>query len=89
MNTYDIKINNQFYIWLIFCLSLVFLIIVVGGLTRLTNSGLSITEWEIFAGILPPFTPTTTHAHQEMLTPFIEFCFEDCVYKIQYMCDTM
>ena len=56
MNTYDIKINNQFYIWLIFCLSLVFLIIVVGGLTRLTNSGLSITEWEIFAGILPPFT---------------------------------
>jgi cytochrome c oxidase assembly protein subunit 15 len=26
----------------------------VGGLTRLTNSGLSITEWELFKGILPP-----------------------------------
>ena len=31
-----------------------FLIIIVGGLTRLTNSGLSITEWELFKGILPP-----------------------------------
>tara|TARA_B100000073_G_scaffold56438_2_gene41815 strand:+ start:3284 stop:3775 length:492 start_codon:yes stop_codon:yes gene_type:complete len=28
--------------------------IVVGGLTRLTDSGLSITEWELFAGFLPP-----------------------------------
>ena len=32
----------------------VFLIIIVGGLTRLTNSGLSIIEWELFKGILPP-----------------------------------
>jgi len=29
--------------------------IVIGGLTRLTDSGLSITEWELFTGILPPF----------------------------------
>ena len=33
---------------------LVFLIIIIGGLTRLTNSGLSITEWELFKGIFPP-----------------------------------
>jgi len=33
---------------------MVFIMIVVGGLTRLTNSGLSITEWELFTGILPP-----------------------------------
>ena len=30
------------------------MIVVVGGLTRLTNSGLSITEWELFKGVLPP-----------------------------------
>ena len=36
--------------------NMVFLIIIVGGLTRLTNSGLSITEWELIKGILPPFT---------------------------------
>ena len=30
-------------------------IIVVGGLTRLTDSGLSITQWELFTGVFPPF----------------------------------
>ena len=49
------KIKKLFLYWLIISLILVFLIIIVGGLTRLTNSGLSITEWELFKGILPPF----------------------------------
>ena len=40
--------------WLTTGLILIFLMIIVGGLTRLTNSGLSITEWELFKGILPP-----------------------------------
>ncbi len=50
------KINTLFLYWLIFTLILVFSIIVVGGLTRLTNSGLSIIEWELFKGILPPLS---------------------------------
>ncbi len=41
-------------LWLFTMLLLVILIIVIGGLTRLTGSGLSITEWELFKGILPP-----------------------------------
>ena len=48
------KINELFSSWLLISLVLVFLIVIVGGLTRLTNSGLSITEWELFEGILPP-----------------------------------
>ena len=48
------KINRYFLNWLIISLILVFFIIIIGGLTRLTNSGLSITEWELFKGILPP-----------------------------------
>ena len=48
------KIYRLFTNWLIASLLLVFLIIIIGGLTRLTNSGLSITEWELFKGILPP-----------------------------------
>jgi cytochrome c oxidase assembly protein subunit 15 len=43
-------------IWLYSIFILVFLIVAVGGLTRLTDSGLSITEWELFKGILPPLT---------------------------------
>jgi cytochrome c oxidase assembly protein subunit 15 len=38
---------------------LVIIIIAVGGLTRLTDSGLSITEWELFKGILPPLNKET------------------------------
>ena len=53
------KINKLFLYWLIISLILVFFIIIVGGLTRLTNSGLSITEWELFKGILPPLTNNT------------------------------
>ena len=48
------KINKLFVVWLTISLFLVFFIIIIGGLTRLTNSGLSITEWELFKGILPP-----------------------------------
>ena len=46
-------------IWFITMIMLVFLMIMVGGLTRLTDSGLSITEWELFKGILPPLSSET------------------------------
>ena len=53
------KINSLFLYWLIISLFLVFFIIIVGGLTRLTNSGLSITQWELLRGILPPLNDKT------------------------------
>ena len=49
-------INHQIRIWLLVILSLIILIILVGGLTRLTDSGLSITTWELFVGFFPPLT---------------------------------
>src|SRR2546425_10003142 len=42
--------------WLFACCALVFALIVVGGVTRLTHSGLSITEWQPIIGTLPPLT---------------------------------
>ncbi|KAI0721945.1 cytochrome oxidase assembly [Cerioporus squamosus] len=42
--------------WLLGSAALVFAVIVVGGVTRLTESGLSITEWKPISGILPPLT---------------------------------
>ncbi len=48
------KYNIFFSVWLIGLITLVASIIIVGGLTRLTDSGLSITKWEVFKGILPP-----------------------------------
>ena len=55
----DKKINKLFFYWLACSLFLVYLAILIGGLTRLTNSGLSITEWELFKGILPPLNNFT------------------------------
>ena len=40
--------------WLFVCCALVFAMVVVGGVTRLTHSGLSITEWQPIIGTLPP-----------------------------------
>ena len=53
------KVNKNinilsFKIWLITMIILVSLIVFVGGLTRLTESGLSITVWEVFKGVFPP-----------------------------------
>ena len=42
--------------WLLACCALVFAMIVVGGVTRLTHSGLSITEWQPIVGTLPPLS---------------------------------
>ena len=73
MNTYDKKINNLFLYWLTSCLFLVFLIIIVGGLTRLTNSGLSITEWELFKGILPPLTQSSWEFYYDQYKKIPQF----------------
>jgi heme a synthase len=47
--------ERQIALWLLGCCVMVFLMVVIGGITRLTESGLSITEWRPVAGILPPF----------------------------------
>jgi cytochrome c oxidase assembly protein subunit 15 len=43
--------------WLFGCCTLIFLMVVIGGITRLTLSGLSITEWKPIVGLLPPLSP--------------------------------
>src|SRR5471030_1124215 len=40
--------------WLLACCALLFAMVVVGGVTRLTHSGLSIVEWQPILGTLPP-----------------------------------
>jgi len=53
-----IKENKDLYIsyWLLLITFLVALMIIVGGLTRLTDSGLSITKWNLISGIVPPLS---------------------------------
>jgi heme a synthase len=42
--------------WLLFCCGMIFVMVVIGGVTRLTLSGLSITEWQPVTGVLPPLS---------------------------------
>ena len=45
-------------IWLLACCALIFAMVVVGGVTRLTHSGLSIVEWDPIVGAIPPLSPS-------------------------------
>jgi cytochrome c oxidase assembly protein subunit 15 len=50
------KENNYVIIWLLSGCLLLFMMVVVGGITRLTNSGLSMTDWHLVTDTFPPLT---------------------------------
>lgn len=52
----DNQTSKPLILWLYACCALVFLMVVVGGITRLTESGLSIVEWKPLVGAIPPIT---------------------------------
>ena len=54
MYTINPVIKNQLSFWLISMFWIISIMIIVGGLTRLTDSGLSITKWQLFSGFVPP-----------------------------------
>ena len=62
--------------WLELVALLVIGIVVVGGITRLTESGLSITEWNVVSGILPPLTEAAWQAEFAKYQATAEFRFE-------------
>ena len=73
MYTVNPKINKQLSFWLITMFWIISIMIVVGGLTRLTDSGLSITKWELFTGFLPPLNETEWLLYFNMYKEITEF----------------
>jgi len=65
--------NKSVEYWLLFMIVLVAAMIVVGGATRLTNSGLSITEWAPIRGALPPLSTEAWVAEFEKYKLIPEF----------------
>lgn len=57
LNTQD-HYNRQISLWLLFCAGVIFAMIILGGVTRLTHSGLSMVEWKPLIGIIPPLNDT-------------------------------
>ena len=83
MYTVNPKINNQLSIWLIFMFWIVAIMIVVGGLTRLTDSGLSITRWQLFSGFLPPLNNNDWVQYFDLYKEIPEFKLQNYAMTIQ------
>ena len=48
--------HKSVIIWLLTGCLLIFLMVVIGGITRLTNSGLSMVDWKLIMGMVPPLS---------------------------------
>ena len=73
--------NNYILKWLMLITLLVAIMIIIGGLTRLTDSGLSITKWNLFTGIIPPFTPDKWNEVFLLYKEIPEFYLEKALKK--------
>ena len=62
------QLKNYLSVWLATMFWLIAIMIIVGGLTRLTDSGLSITTWELFSG----FFLHLTHLNGKIILTFIK-----------------
>ena len=65
--------KKDIFLWLLSSGLILILLIWVGGLTRLTGSGLSITEWQIFSGILPPLSDLKWNEYFELYKKIPEY----------------
>ena len=63
--------------WLAIMFWIIAIMIVVGGLTRLTDSGLSITEWELFSGFLPPLNNNEWNKYFDLYKQIPEFTLQN------------
>ena len=70
------KIKKNISYWLATMFFVISIMIIVGGLTRLTDSGLSITEWELFTGLIPPLSDSKWNYYFDLYKKIPE-------YKIQ------
>ncbi len=67
------KENKSVIIWLLSGCFLVFVMVVVGGITRLTNSGLSMTDWHLVTDTFPPLTEAKWQETFERYRQFPEY----------------
>ena len=73
MYSENLKVNNQISSWLMLMFLIIAVMIVVGGLTRLTDSGLSITQWQLFSGFLPPLNSSQWIMYFDLYKEIPEF----------------
>ncbi len=75
------KIYISFWLATMFCI--ISIMIIVGGLTRLTDSGLSITKWQLFSGILPPLNNFEWNNYFDLYKKIPEFTEQNYLMTLQ------
>ena len=77
------NIKNYISFWLATMFWIISIMIIVGGLTRLTDSGLSITEWQLFSGFLPPLNNEDWNKYFDLYKKIPEFTEQNYLMSMQ------
>ena len=77
----QLKYYISFWLATMFCM--ISIMIIVGGLTRLTDSGLSITEWQLFSGFVPPINETQWIKYFDLYKKIPEFQLQNYSMTLQ------
>ncbi len=67
------KDNKKVIYWLLTGCTLIFIMVVVGGITRLTHSGLSISNYKLISGTIPPMNETEWQAAFDLYKQYPEY----------------
>jgi len=71
------KNDRQLALWLFAVAALIFAMVILGGVTRLTNSGLSMVNWKPLVGAIPPMNETEWHATFDLYKATPEYIKEN------------
>ena len=85
MQTIDSNIIERMAVakWLLLCCFMVFSMVILGGVTRLTGSGLSMVDWRPIMGIIPPISLDEWQATFEMYKKSPEFIVKNYSMNLQ------
>ena len=67
------KDNKKVIYWLLTGCALIFIMVIVGGITRLTHSGLSISNYKLISGTIPPMNETEWHEAFDLYKQYPEY----------------
>ena len=76
------KENIPVIVWLLSGCLLIFTMVIVGGITRLTGSGLSMVDWKLFAGSIPPVNNQQWVETFELYKQFPEFQKQNYMFTL-------
>ena len=76
-------LNKYISYWLISIFLIISIMIIVGGLTRLTDSGLSITEWQLFSGIIPPLNKNQWNEYFDLYKKIPEYKLQNFLMTLE------